>query len=103
MAQLYSIYWCALQARAQQLLQAKYRRLSDNFDTGSAEIQSALDQVQRCFDLLRGDSAPAQPPAQPQPTMPESALDEEEWEDIDAGKGEESRHMQERIVKGRIF
>lgn len=57
----------------------------DNFDTGSAEIQSALDQVMRCFDLLRGDSAPAQPPAQPQP---EAAMDDEEWEDIDGGKGE---------------
>ncbi|CAL8464282.1 g3817 [Coccomyxa elongata] len=76
------------EARAQQLLQAKYRRLANNFDAGAAEIQSALDQVQRCFDLLRGDSAPAQPPAQPQSAAPESVMDEEEWEDIDAGKDE---------------
>ncbi len=74
---------CHRQERAQQILQAKYRRIVADFGAGTAEIQSALDQVHRCFELLRADSPPAQPP----PRLTSAPADEEDWEDVDADKG----------------
>ncbi|EIE18629.1 hypothetical protein COCSUDRAFT_45128 [Coccomyxa subellipsoidea C-169] len=68
--------------RAQQILQAKYRRIVADFGAGTAEIQSVLDQVHRCFELLRADSPPAQPP----PRLTSAPADEEDWEDVDADK-----------------
>lgn len=91
------LFLCDRQERAQQILQAKYERIVTNFGAGMAEIQSALHQVERCFDLLRGDSAlgdsaPAQPSA-PAPSAADAAMDDEEWEDIDDTKGEPSVWM----------
>ena len=86
------MFLCYRQERAQQILQAKYERIATNFGAGTAEIQSALHQVQRCFDLLRDDSAPAQPSA-PAPSAADAAMDDEEWEDIDDTKGEPSALM----------
>jgi len=88
-------YNCGGQGRARELLQAKYERIAAGFSDGAAEIRSALEEVQGCFELLRANPAPAEPP--PSPAAAGDAGADEDWEDV-AAPAEEGDNFARRCM-----